>query len=396
MIDYAAMDPILQVILILTVAKLAGELAERAGYPSLIGEIAAGIVLGPSLLSIVAYEGTMEFLADIGIIALLFISGIQMNMRSFAASEKPALFTAIAGMVVPFLMGAGFAHIAGFDSIEAIFIGIALSVTSIGISIRTLIDLKKLETPAGTTIVGAAVIDDILGILLLAGLTAVFTGSEGSLFSTLITGGLFIGGSLVVGRRVLPAIMDRARSTQTHEMTYTAAIAIALCMAYLSDLAGLHYAIGAFFAGLLLGDQIRNDRSLFEGIADFSFGFFVTFFFASIGLLVTITPETLFSPFILPLIVIAFAGKILGGWAGSTQFMDSQAGALIVGIGLCPRGEITLVIAQIALMTGIIGQALFSSFTIMVIISVLLTPVLMTSAFRRLEIRGDRQPANAR
>jgi Kef-type K+ transport system membrane component KefB len=390
------MDPVLQVILILAAAKTAGEIVERVGFPALIGEISAGILLGPSLLGLIAYDGTLAFLADVGIIALLFISGIQMNIRTFAASEKSAVSTALLGVIVPFLMGAGFGVVTGFSLLETLFLGIALSITSIGISVRTLIDLRKMDTPSGTTIVGAAVIDDIIGILLLAVLTAVAAGSGRSALYTVTAGGAFLAVSLILGRRLLPAVMARARATHTHEMPYTAAIAIALFMGYLSNLAGLHYAVGAFLAGLLLGDQIRDDRTLFEGIADFSFGFFVTIFFASIGLLAVITPETLLSPFIFPLILIAFAGKILGGWIGSVWFMKTSAESLVVGIGLCPRGEITLVVGKIALLAGLITQEIFSAFTVMVIVSVLVTPALMAWGYRWQAVRDGRRSAGAR
>jgi len=384
------MDPILQVVLILAAAKIAGEAVERAGFPALIGEIGAGIVLGPSLFGLVAYDDTLAFLADIGIIALLFVSGIQMNIKSFVASERSAASTALLGIVVPFLMGAGVGVVAGFSPLETLFIGVALSVTSIGVSVRALVDLRKMNTPSGMTIVGAAVIDDIIGILLLAVLTAVAAGSGSSALYTITAGGAFLAATLIFGRRLLPALMRRARATHTHEMPYTAAIAIALFMAYLSHLAGLHYAVGAFLAGLLLGDQIRDDRTLFEGIADFSFGFFVTFFFASIGLLAAITLDTLLSPFVLLLIPVAFAGKILGGWLGSVRFMETHAEALVVGIGLCPRGEITLVIGQIGLLAGLITEEIFSAFTVVAVVSVLVTPALMAWGYRRLAIRGGR------
>lgn len=386
------MDAPLQVILILVVAKVFGEIVERAGYPALIGEIGAGVLLGPSVLGFVEYGGVIEFLAEIGIIALLFISGVQMNMKSFVASEKAAVSTALAGVGVPLLLGILVGTFAGFSPVETLFVGIALSITSIGIAVRALIDLRRLDTPAGTTIAGAAVIDDILGIVLLAVLTAVASGSGGGVVYTVVAGTAFILGSITIGKRLLPYILVRARQSRTHEMPYSAAIAIALLMGWLSNLAGLHYAIGAFFAGLLLGDQIRNDRELFDGLADFAFGFFVTIFFASVGLLFEAGPETVFSPLVPPLIAVAFAGKIVGGYLGALPFMARRTEALIVGIGLCPRGEITLVVAKVALLAGLITPHLFSAFMVTVIVTVVLTPVLMTAACRRWLPTGGRPP----
>ncbi|WP_342676816.1 cation:proton antiporter [Methanofollis sp. UBA420] len=386
------MDPLLQVILVLVVAKVFGEIVERTGYPALIGEIGAGVLLGPSVLGLVAYGGAIEFFADIGIIALLFISGVQMNMKSFAASEKAAVSTALAGVGVPLALGILLGVFAGFSPVETLFVGIALSITSIGIAVRALIDLRRLDTPSGTTITGAAVIDDILGIVLLAVLTAVASGSGGAVVYTVAAGAAFILGSIFIGKRLLPYILVRARQSRTHEMPYSAAIAVALLMGWLSNLAGLHYAIGAFFAGLLLGDQIRNDRELFDGLADFAFGFFVTIFFASVGLLFEAGPEIVLSPLVLPLVAVAFAGKILGGYLGALPFLAHRAEALIVGIGLCPRGEITLVVAKVALLGGLITRPLFSAFMVTVIVTVVVTPALMAAAYRRWLPTGGRPP----
>lgn len=390
------MDPLAQVILILVAAKVGGELLERIGYPAQVGEIAAGILLGPSVLGLVAFEEPLIFLSEIGIIALLFVSGVRLSLKSFVASEKAAVSTAFTGVVLPFALGWAFGMLMGFSFLETFFIGTALSITSIGISVRSLIDLRTLETPSGATIVGAAVIDDVLGVILLAAITAVASGSEGSLLYTLVGGGVFLAGSVVVGQRVLPAALARTRGARTHELTYTAAIVIALLMAWLADFVGLHYSIGAFLAGMILGEEIRSDRSLFDGIADFAFGFFVTIFFTSIGLLMVVTPETLLSPLVLPLIALAFLGKVVGGFLGAAPFMATRAEALVVGFGLFPRGEIALVVSQIALAAGVIDQALFSAFTVMVVVSVILTPILMAWGYRRVPLRGGPPPAGAR
>ncbi|MDD3622286.1 MAG: cation:proton antiporter [Methanofollis sp.] len=390
------MDPLAQVILILVAAKVGGELLERIGYPAQVGEIAAGILLGPSVLGLVAFEEPLIFLSEIGIIALLFVSGVRLSLKSFVASEKAAVSTAFTGVVLPFALGWAFGMLMGFSFLETFFIGTALSITSIGISVRSLIDLRTLETPSGATIVGAAVIDDVLGVILLAAITAVASGSEGSLLYTLVGGGVFLAGSVVVGQRVLPAALARTRGARTHELTYTAAIVIALLMAWLADFVGLHYSIGAFLAGMILGEEIRSDRSLFDGIADFAFGFFVTIFFTSIGLLMVVTPETLLSPLVLPLIALAFLGKVAGGFLGAAPFMATRAEALVVGFGLFPRGEIALVVSQIALAAGVIDQALFSAFTVMVVVSVILTPILMAWGYRRVTLRGGPPPAGAR
>lgn len=297
------MDVILQILLLLIGAKLFGELVERLGYPpALIGEIAAGILLGPSLLGWVTTNETLEVFADIGIIVLLFVSGAEMNLKSFLERRNVAVTTAVAGVLVPFGSGILLGYLLNFSQAEALFLAIALSITSIGVSVRMLVDYKQLNTVIGTAIVSAAVLDDIIGIFLLGILSAVAmqgTTLAGDSLSAgiLIAIGFLVLFVLIAPPPVLRVIFDRARKTETHEMVYSVALILALASAWLSHMAGLHYSIGAFIAGLILGDRIRHDRMLFDSLMDFGFGFFVTLFFASIGLLFSFTGgETFLSP----------------------------------------------------------------------------------------------------
>ncbi len=384
------MDVILQILLLLITAKLFGELLEQRGYPSLIGEIIAGIVLGPSLLSLVVPNPTLEVFSDIGVVALLFLSGAEMNVRTFVERRAIGAATAIAGVAVPFAGGILMGTLLNFSFPETLFVAIALSITSIGISVRILVDLKQLNSAVGTTIVSAAVLDDIIGVFLLGILSAV-TMQGGATLDVLlfsVMGGIvFFALFLTAGPRILRGIFDLARRTETHEMVYSVAIILALGSAFLSHYAGLHYAIGAFLAGLVLGEGIRSDRMLFDSLMDFGFGFFITLFFASIGLLFSFTPETFLSPFLLPIIILAFAGKILGGFLGSLPFI-SRKEAFLVGIGMTPRGGIELVIAQVALTAALITPELFSAVTAMVIVTILVTPLLMKKGFFAAQATG--------
>jgi len=378
------MDVILQIILLLICAKLFGELVERMGYPALIGEIAAGILLGPSLLGWVTTNETLEVFADIGIIALLFVSGAEMNLKSFLERRNVAVTTALAGVIVPFAGGILLGYLLNFSQTETLFLAIALSITSIGVSVRILVDYKQLNTVLGTAIVSAAVLDDIIGIFLLGILSAVAMQGTTLAGDSLSAGMLIAIGFLVlfvlIAPRALRWLFDLARKTETHEMVYSVAIILALASAWLSHTAGLHYSIGAFIAGLILGDQIRRDRLLFDSLMDFGFGFFVTLFFASVGLLFSFTWETFLSPYIIPIIVVAIGGKIIGGYIGSFHFL-TKAEALLVGLGMTPRGEIALVVAKVALVGGVIGSALFSAVTVMVIATIIITPLLMKKGF---------------
>jgi Kef-type K+ transport system membrane component KefB len=382
------MDIILQILALFILAKLLGEAAEWLGHSSMIGEIMAGMVLGPFLLGWVEFTDALELFADLGIVSLLFISGAEMNLRSLSEGKRTSILTAMGGVSVPFLAGMfiGLAFDLGLE--RSLFLGIVLSVTSIGISVRSLIDLKRLNTREGYVIVGAAFFDDIVGIVLLGLLATLVIDPNGDLLGTLIpmSAGIAILLILItVGREPLLRLYDLTSRAHTHEMPYAAAIAIGLGVAVMTHLAGLHYALGAFVAGLVIGPHVRKDLKLLESLTDFSFGFMATFFFATVGVLFSISVADLMDPLILVVVVSAIGAKVLGGLLGSLEGLGDGTRAMVVGIGLAPRGEVALIIANIALVGGLIGADLYAAVTITVIVSIIFTPTALRKGFSLLD-----------
>ncbi len=375
------MDPLASVLLLLVTAKGLGELIERIGFPSMVGEIAAGALIGPAALALVQPDASLEIFADIGLIVLLFMSGAQLNMRTFAQSGKAGAAVAVAGVVIPFTAGIALGLASGFAVVHALFIGISLSITSIGISVRTLIDLRQLKSDAGLLIVSSALIDDVIGIVLLGVLAALATGGGSGILFTFVLALLFFVVILTVGKRVIIRVFQVSHRAHTHEMPYSVALICGLFCAVAAHSAGLHYAIGAFIAGLILGDSIRSDRSLYDSLSDLAFGFFVTLFFAYIGLLFPPSLAGIPLVFFVLLVMLAFVTKILGGFIGSWRTLRNPRKSLVVGCGLVPRGEIALVVAKVSLTAGIISAALFSAVTLMVVITIFTAPFLMVRGF---------------
>lgn len=377
------MVPVIEILFLLAVAKAAGELAERIGYPGLVGEIGAGILLGPSLLGIIEPGVVIEALADLGLILLLFLSGVQIDVRNLASAEKAGSATALGGVMIPLLLGSALGLFFGMDTLTAVFLGVALSITSIGISIRTLVDEHALSTPIGSIIVTTAVIDDIIGILLLALLMAITIGGGiAPVIGVAAAGVVFIVLMVTVAPSLLGSFYGRIRRDASHETAFSAAICLALAGAALTSLLGLHLAIGAFFVGLALGDRIRPDRTIEGSLSDLAGGFLITIFFASIGLSLLISVRTFTDPLLLPLIAVAFISKILGGYIGSRRFLPDSLSAMLVGIGITPRGEMALVVATVALAGGFITDSLYATVTMMVVITVLISPILLRWVFR--------------
>lgn len=381
---------VLEILILLAGAKIAGELMDRIGYPALVGEITAGIVLGPSILGIIEPNEVIMALGDLGLIVLLFLSGIQTDLQNLASAEKAGTATALSGVIIPLISGIALGYLTGMDMITSVFLGIALAITSIGISVRALVDEHALATPIGSIIITSAVIDDLIGILLLAILSAfALGGGFVSVAGTAIFGILFIIMMVTVGRRILGRFFALVRRNTSHETAYSVSLLIAFASAAVSQLIGLHLAIGAFFAGLALSDRIRTDRSIEGSLSDLGTGFLVTIFFGSIGLSLVISVDTLFDPLLIPLIIVAFLGKIIGGYLGSRPFLPDNRSALIVGMGLCPRGEVALVVATIALTAGIITGTLYTTVTVMVIATVLIAPIFFRMGFKALRQAGD-------
>ncbi|MDI9632754.1 MAG: cation:proton antiporter [Methanolinea sp.] len=377
------MDPLISVLLVLAVAKVLGELVERAGYPSLVGEIGGGILLGPAVLGLVSVDAVTGTFADIGLILLLFASGLQLNQRALQRSLKTGIYAAVAGIAIPLLSGIAVGVAWGFDLAASLVTGITLSITSIGVSLRTLVDLRKLKTDIGLVIVNAAVIDDVLGIVLLGSLPALVSGGgkTGDALLGALSAALFLAILLFPGKRLILWVFSVSHRAHTNEMPYSVALIAGLACAVLADRVGLHYAIGAFLSGLILGDSVRNDRTLYDSLSDIAFGLFVTFFFASIGLLFPVDLPGFSVTLLLCLVAVALASKTLGGFAGSVLTLRDHGRALVVGLGLCPRGELALVVVKTALAAGLISATLFSTLALVVIVTVLLSPFLMTYGY---------------
>ncbi len=381
---------VLEILILLLVAKGAGELVERAGYPSLIGEITAGLILGPSLFGIIEPNEVIKALSDLGLIVLLFLSGIETDLKNLASAEKAGTLTALFGVTIPFASGFGLGYLTGMDLITSVFLGTALTATSIGISIRALVDEHALSTPIGSIIITSAVIDDLIGILLLATFSAfALGGGLASVAGTAILALIFITFMVTGGRRILGRLYAKVRRHASHESAYSASLIMAFSSAAASQIMGLHLAIGAFFAGLALSDRIRPDRTIEGSLSDLGLGFLVPFFFASIGLSLTLSVDTFQNPLLIPLVLIAFSGKIIGGYIGSRHFLPDNRSALLVGLGLSPRGEVALVVATMALSAGIITNDLFTMVTLMVIATALVAPLFLRIGFKALRQSED-------
>ncbi len=409
----AAVAPVLAaLVLILVGAKLGGALVARMGQPSVLGELLVGILLGN--LGLVGYHGldairdlaAIDLLAQIGVLLLLFGAGLESNLAQMAAVGRSAALVAVIGVAVP--IGLGYLCSAWFlpqhPPLSHLFVGAVLCATSVGITVRVLGELGRTASPEGQIIIGAAVVDDVLGLIVLAvvaGLIGAVDAGESFRTSTVLWIVLkalaFLAGAIVIGRWLSEQIFGLATRLKGEGLLLTGALGFCFGLSYLSTLAGLAPIVGAFAAGLIL-DEVHygglRDRDhaqrtvpqLLEPISTF----LVPVFFVLMGMRVDLSAFG-------NLGILAFAGALSVAAAISKQacalgVLEPGLDRITVGLGMIPRGEVGLIFAGIGATLTIGGQrviddAMFSAVVMMVALTTLVTPPLLAWRLRRLSPR---------
>lgn len=383
------MHALLALLLILFLAKVFGELVERAGFPSILGEIVAGIVFG--LLFLRPDSEALLFFSELGAIFLLFTAGYkEINLRELKTASKMALIPTISQVLVAFGFGFLIGAIFDFPQMARLFMGVAFSITSIGVSVRTLIDLDYLSKKIGSTMLASAILDDLIGIFMLSVVISIATyqqipaGMEVLVIAGKTLG--FIAVMAVLGRVVFPVLFTYIHRMRVKESIFAFVVMIALFSAYLAEAFGLHAVIGAFIGGACLSSvplaKIEDVQSKVSGIA---YGIFIPIFFAFIGLSVDPAAIQAAGLFALLVIVMALSGKLIGGFIGSRIAGFDSYDSLIFGVGVMPRAGIELVVISAGRSMGIIGDEIFSAIVLMVAVSVIVSPVLLKFAIKMKE-----------
>lgn len=391
------MHTLLALLLILFLAKVFGELVERAGFPSILGEIVAGIVFG--LLFLRPDNEALLFLSELGAIFLLFTAGYkEINLRELKNASKVALIPTISQVLVAFGSGFLIGWIFEVPQMARLFMGVAFSMTSIGMSVRTLIDLNYLSKKIGSTMLASAILDDLIGIFMLSVVISIATyqqiaGMEILAIAVRMLG--FIAIMAVLGRVVFPVLFTYIHRMRVKESIFAFVVMIALFSAYLAEAFGLHAVIGAFVGGACLSSvplaKIEDVQSKVSGIA---YGIFIPIFFAFIGLSVDLAAIQAAGLFALLVIVMALLGKLIGGFVGSRIAGFDSYDSLIFGVGVMPRAGIELVVISAGRSMGIIGDEIFSAIVLMVAVSVIVTPVMLKFAIGLAERRITPEPTN--
>jgi Kef-type K+ transport system membrane component KefB len=396
-------DPIAPIILafivILLAAKIGGELFERFKQPAVLGELIFGILIGNlalltgihSLEPLLQNE-SIDIMARLGVMILLFQVGLESNIKEMVKVGISSFIVAVIGVAAPMILGYFVSSLiipeAGFNT--HLFIGAILTATSVGITARVLKDLNKLNTAEAKIILGAAVIDDVLGLIILSVVSGIIisgTISGGAVISTTFISIIFLFGSIMAGLWLSPIIGRWVSKMKVEGMKIVTAFLFLFSMSYLADMVGLATIIGAFAAGLVLDDvHFRNKREHhIEVLVRPLYCIFVPIFFVLMGAQVKL--EALFDSKIILIALALTAAAIIGKQVCGlgVGFRCKKADRLIVGIGMIPRGEVGLIFAIIGKELGVINDSLFSAIIILVILTTLISPPLLKWSFARQE-----------
>jgi Kef-type K+ transport system membrane component KefB len=362
-------------------AKLLAEIFERLGISGIVGEIAAGILIGPSVLAWVAPNELTASLADLGVMFLLFRVGLEVKPDELLKLGGSATLVAVSGVIVPMLMGWGILSFWGAPQIEAIFVGASMVATSVGITAQVLAAKGLLQQKSSQIILAAAVIDDVLGLLVLASVSGMAKGQV-NVLEIALTAGLaiaFVVGIALWGNKAMGKIVPHAQeSLRVAEAEFAVAVVLLFALSVMAVYIGVAAIVGAFFAGMALAGRVGHRvNDLASGAAEL----LVPFFLAGIGLHVDLTAFRDQSMMLLAgvILVAAVISKFIG--CGLAALSMGKAEAARIGVGMIPRGEVGMVVAQIGLGMGAISQNIYGVVVFMAVATTIVAPPLLKIAY---------------
>ena len=389
---------------IIALAKLGGLISLRLGQPSVLGELIMGILLGPTLVDLLHLpiftsghlSETIHELAEIGVLLLMFIAGLDLHLEDLAKSSKVSALAGTLGVLLPIVLGTGLGFLFNMHGEEAFFVGLTLAATSVSISAQTLMELKVLRSRVGISLLGAAVLDDILVILGLSIFIAI-TSSEPDFLAILwivLRMALFLGIGTILGMKLLPRISQRVAGREIAQGIVSFAFVTILIYGLAAEVFGGMAAItGSFIAGLSLTRSPVKER-IRSGVSTLAYGVFVPVFFINVGL--SVDARQLIGPvfwLFLGMTVIAILGKILGSGYGAILAGLNRLEALQLGVGMMSRGEVGLIVATIGITQGLISDETMAAVVGVVIVTTLMTPPLLRILFARPHPQPEPQAA---
>ncbi len=360
-----------EIFILILATQIVGWLFQRIKQPAVIGELLAGVLVGPALLGWVPEGSLIEFISELGAIFLLFMVGLETRLEDIIKVGKEAFIVAVVGAIIPFFGGYYYGLYIGFSQVSALFLGAALVATSVGITARVMQELEALSRPYSRIILGAAVIDDIEGLIVLAIVSGIAnTGSveTGSIIKLVLISFAFVGGAMAL----VPFVRRIPINKLPFQSPLGVSISFGLAMATLASYIGLAPIVGAFMAGMVMA-ELREEYSLEESIHAIE-SFLAPIFFAYMGVQLDLAALGSRAVLIAGSVVslIAIVGKLFAMFGSLTQGIKN---AIVVGVGMVPRGEVGLIVASIGLSAGAVNEEEFAIVIFMVVVTTIVAPL---------------------
>lgn len=377
--------------LILLGTQLVGQLCIRAGIPDVIGQIVFGIIVGPAVLGLVQPNAMINEFQEIGVIILMFIAGLESDLSLLKKYLKPAIVVALLGMLLPVIVMGIAADIYGMQWFESLFIGVIFSATSVSISVAVLREYNQLGSKEGATILGAAVADDMGGVIALSLLIGMMN-SQGdnagkhNLPLTLIMQVVFFGGTYLLIRWLAPYMMHTSERLETVAAPSVMAMVICLGMAALADAVHLSGAVGSFFAGIAVANT-RKRATVNRSFEPIGYAIFIPIFFVNVGLSMRFDHFLSSLGFIVMMTILACLTKLFGCGGGAKLMGFNFDSSYIIGSGMIARGEMALITAQVGFQAHLLSEKYYSDIITVIVLATLLAPFILKHSLRRVHDR---------
>jgi Kef-type K+ transport system membrane component KefB len=387
---------LLTIVLALALARVLGEIFRRLKQPSLVGELLAGVILGPSLLAFLSPDESMNILANIAVFFLIFMAGLELNLQEIRKSTRPAILLAVIGFTIPFIAGYQTSVFFGLGQVQSLFVGLLLSITAIPVSSIILMEFGILKSKIGTTVITAALINDIMAMIVFSMILIypaegqTFNFSEigtmsvkiASFFAVLAIG-VFVMKKMKLTSSKIEPFVQRLR---TNEASVGILLSIGVAVALFAHYSNLHFIIGAFFAGLIFGSKFWGEKIHIHNsklISGITFGFFAPIFFVFIGIEFDLRSITNQLPLLSALLAVAIVSKIVGGFIAAKLTRFSNNESLAIGCLMNGRGMVEMAIASIGYSMGLIDTSLFSVVIAIGFLTTIITPIITKPLIHR-------------
>lgn len=382
------MELFLQLFIIIIATKLAGVISVRLGQPSVLGKLIIGVIIGPAVLNWVQNTEVIEALSHIGVLLLMFMAGLETDLKELNRNKNSSLAVAFGGVILPLIGGYLSGIAVGMDQHHAIFLGLLLCATSVSISVQTFKELGKLQSREGTTVLGAAIADDIIVVVALAFMMSFLVGSEVNVVS--VIGGkvvFFIIIALLAWKGV-PFVMSRLGRIKITQPAMSIALALCFLFAYIAEYFGIAGIIGAFAAGIAIS-QTEFKEEIEKKVEPIAYTLFVPIFFVSIGLTVTFDGflDNIFM--IIFISIVAIITKMVGAGIGARLTGFNTRSSITIGAGMISRGEVALILAALGLSKNLLAPEYFTTIIIVVIVTTIVTPPLLKYFIKKQEVHVE-------